>query len=235
MKRCVLLIPDAGPLNSLWVADQLDLLLCLDMPIVIVDAVYDEVTGDPRYPKDAEVKAFIDGHRPPFVIERTDVGAFERERRRAGKPPKRNVGELAMMDFISEDGGVRRYLDSGEPLLVLFEDRGLRVLSKPPNMHLLSTVGLLRGLERVGLIPSADAVIGEMTNPLDRGDVRKTRFSGSSIFSCIALIQSARGSLANCSGGSGRKSCRRRWPSAPVATSTSMPRPSSCDTSLPVA
>ena len=70
-----------------------------------------------------------------------------------------------MMDFISDDGGVQRYLQSEEPVLVLFEDRGLRVLSKPPNMHLLSTVGLLRGLERVGLVPSADAVIQEMTNP----------------------------------------------------------------------
>ena len=169
MKRCVLLIPDSGPLNSLWVADRLDLLLRLEMPIIVVDAVYDEVTSDPRYPKDAEVKAFIDGHRPPFVIERTDVGAFERERRRAGKPPKRNVGELAMMDFISDDGGVQRYLQSEEPVLVLFEDRGLRVLSKPPNMHLLSTVGLLRGLERVGLVTSADAVIQEMTNPSKPG------------------------------------------------------------------
>ena len=68
MKRCVLVIPDAGPLNSLWVADRLDLLLRLEMPIVVVDAVYDEVTGDPAYPKDAEVKAFIDSNRPPFAL-----------------------------------------------------------------------------------------------------------------------------------------------------------------------
>ena len=165
MKRCVLVIPDAGPLNSLWVADRLDLLLRLDMPIVVVDAVYDEVTSNPAYPKDAAVKAFIDSNRPPFVIEQTDVGAFERERRQAGKPPKRNVGELAMMDFISDAGGVRRYLESGDPMLVLYEDQGLRVFQKPPNMHLLSTVGLLRGMERAGILRCADAVIREMTNP----------------------------------------------------------------------
>ena len=51
MKRCVLVIPDAGPLNSLWVADRLDLLLRLDMPIVVVDAVYDEVTSNPCLPQ----------------------------------------------------------------------------------------------------------------------------------------------------------------------------------------
>lgn len=46
MKRCTLIIPDAGPFNSLWVADQLSLLLTLDMRLVVVDAVYDELTSD---------------------------------------------------------------------------------------------------------------------------------------------------------------------------------------------
>lgn len=56
MRRCVLVLPDAGPVNSLWVADRLDLLLALDMKIVVVDAVYDELTSDPSYLKDREVK-----------------------------------------------------------------------------------------------------------------------------------------------------------------------------------
>ena len=47
MKRCIVIIPDAGPFNSLWVADRLDLLLALDMRLVVVDAVYDELTSDP--------------------------------------------------------------------------------------------------------------------------------------------------------------------------------------------
>lgn len=46
MKRCTLVVPDAGPFNSLWVAGRLDLLIALDMKIVVVDAVYDEVTRD---------------------------------------------------------------------------------------------------------------------------------------------------------------------------------------------
>lgn len=51
-KRCTLVIPDAGPFNSLWVANELPLLLKLDMPIVVVDAVYDELTRDPaNFPK----------------------------------------------------------------------------------------------------------------------------------------------------------------------------------------
>ncbi len=50
MKRCTVIIPDAGPFNSLWVADRLGLLLTLDMRLVVVDAVYDELTGDLSYP-----------------------------------------------------------------------------------------------------------------------------------------------------------------------------------------
>ena len=165
MTRCTLVISDAGPLNSLWVADRLDLLLALDMPIVIVDAVYDEVTSDLRYPKDKDVKAFIDGHVPPFVVEATDVGKIERAKRVKGAKLKRNAGAIAMADFMSTDEGLRRYLNSGDPFLLLFEDAGFRVFSKPPNLHLLSTGGLLRGLERVGVLASADAVIREMTHP----------------------------------------------------------------------
>ena len=169
MKRCVLVVPEAGPLNSLWVADRLDVLLLLDMPIVIVDAVYEEATSDPSYLKDAEVKAFIDDNSPPFVVESTFVGTLERRQRQPGMPRRRNIGELAMMDFISDEGGVQRYLETGDPVLVLFEEQDLTVLSQPPNMHLLSIVGMLRGMERVGLIRSADAVIREMTHPSAKG------------------------------------------------------------------
>lgn len=169
MKRCTIILPDAGPINSLWVADRLDLLLQLDMRIVIVDAVYDELTSDLSYLKDAEVKAFIDGHSPPFVIERTDIGESEHQRRRLGQKPKKNAGELAMVDFISDEGGLERYLEAKEPVAILYEDAGLRVFNLPPNLHLISTVGLLRGLEEVGIIASADEVIQEMLHPTKPG------------------------------------------------------------------
>jgi hypothetical protein len=165
MTRCTVIIPDAGPFNSLWVADRLDLLLALDMRLVVVDAVYDELTSDLSYPKDRAVKAFVDGNQPPFIIETTDIGEQEREKRRTGRKTKKNAGELAIVDFMSSDDGLRRYVNVGDPVAILFEDAGFRVFNKPPNLHLLSTVGMLRGLERVGVIPSADAVIYEMTHP----------------------------------------------------------------------
>ena len=129
------------------------------------------MTSDPSYRKDAEVKAFIDENAPPFVVEDTHVGMLEREfrLRRPGTPRRKNIGELAMMDFLGDEGGVRGYVAAGDPVLVLFEDQDIAVLRQPPNMHLLSTVGLLRGMERVGLLPSADAVIHDMTHPSATG------------------------------------------------------------------
>ncbi len=159
------MILDAGPLNSLWVADALPVLLTLDMPLVVVDAVYDEVTSDPSFPKDRAVKEFVDRNRPPFIVETTDIGQIEREKRRTGAKLKRNAGELAIADFMSADDGLRRYLKSSDPVVILFEDADVRVFNRPPHLHLLSTVGMLRGLERVGAIESAGAIIHEMTHP----------------------------------------------------------------------
>ena len=179
MKRCIVIIPDARPFNSLWVADRLDLLLALDMRLVVVDAVYDELTSDLSYPKDRAVKAFIDGNQPPFIIENTEIGEQEREKRRAGRKLKKNAGELAIVDFMSSDDGLRKYVALGDPVALLFEDAGVRVFNKPPNLHLISTVGMLRGLERVGVIPSADAIICEMTHPTkpDRRPTDARRFT----------------------------------------------------------
>lgn len=149
--RATLILPDAGPINSLWVADELPLFLALDMPIVVVDAVYDEMTSDPSYRKDREVKVFLDTHQPPFQIAKTDIGQQEREKRQAGHPLKKNAGELAIIDFLSSEEGLRHYLQAGDPVVLLFEDADVRIINKPPHLHILSTVGLLRGLERISV------------------------------------------------------------------------------------
>ncbi|WAP69593.1 hypothetical protein [Jiella pelagia] len=165
MKRCTLIMADAGPFNSLWVAGRLELLLALDMRVVVVDAVYDELTSDPAYLKDREVKAIIDGNQPPFIVEPTDIGRMEREKRARGAKLKRNAGELAMVDFMTSDDGLPSYTAVGDPVAILFEDAGVRVINKPPNLHVFSTIGMLHGLERVGVIESAEEIVREMTHP----------------------------------------------------------------------
>ena len=165
MRRCTLVIPDTGPFNSLWVAGRLDLLLVLEMPIIVIDAVYDEITSDVSYPKDRDVKAFIDENQPPFHIESTEYGQFVQEKKAKGERVGKGSGEAAIAEFMASDSGLRRFIEPGDPVLLLYEDRDVRIINRPPNLHLLSTVGLLRGLEQVHMIESADEVIYEMTHP----------------------------------------------------------------------
>jgi hypothetical protein len=47
---------------------------------------------------------------------------------------------------------LERYLKANEPVAILFDDAGLTVFNRPPNLHLISTVGLLCGLEDVGVM-----------------------------------------------------------------------------------
>jgi hypothetical protein len=83
--RCVLVIPDSGPLNSLWTAGRLDLLTALDMPIVMIDKICAEATSDETYPKEREVKAFLDNLKGRgLTIEETFVG-------KAAKAPANRV------------------------------------------------------------------------------------------------------------------------------------------------
>lgn len=173
LKRCTVIIPDAGPFNSLWVAGQLSLLLALEMRIIIIDAVYDEMTSDPdNYPKDREIKEFIENNQPPFLIEQTEKGQSERRKLMQGGKRSKNAGEVAIADFMTSESGLSKYISSKDPVAVLFEDsdvKMVRFIRKPPNLHLISTVAMLRGLEDAGVIKSADDIIREMQHPSKEG------------------------------------------------------------------
>jgi DDE domain len=57
---------------------------------------------------------------------------------------------IAGIELLHRIHGLRKYVKPGEPVALLFEDAGIRVFNRPPNLHLISTVGMLRGLERGG-------------------------------------------------------------------------------------
>lgn len=169
-KRCVLVIPDAGPINSLWVASELPLLLKFNMPIVIIDQVYAELTSDPEnYLKDREVKSFVEARPDVFTIEETTVGKMAATLRAQGTfQPGKSLGEAAIADFFQH--GLEKYVRDDQAALLLFEDadiRSVKIIRRPRNLHLLSTVAWLRGLQEIGSIASADDVIRSMTHPTD--------------------------------------------------------------------
>ena len=108
----------------------------------------------------------MEAHRPPIAVEKTWAGEIARRRRRAGLPQKTNAGDVALADFMTAGGGIDRYLRSGDPFLVLVERlRSFRPLQAPSHLHFMSTAGLLRGLELVRVIPSADEVFHDMLHP----------------------------------------------------------------------
>ena len=120
------------------------------------------------WPKDREVKAFLDSLKDNrLTIEETFVGKAAKASREQGTfKAGGGIGDAAIAEFMAS--GVQKYLAGNEPVLLLFEDsdfRNLRFVRKPDNLHMLSTVAMLRGMERVGIIASADDVIEAMTKP----------------------------------------------------------------------
>lgn len=179
--KVVLLIVDAGPINSLWVAGRLDLIEKLGLPVVIIDEVFAELTGDPdHYQKDRDVKNFIE--TAEFIsIEQTYVGQMVASDRLAGKKVKSNMGEVAITEFLTDEdtgSGLNKYVQKGDSTLLLFEDSGIpdmKIIRQTSNVHLISTVALLRGMEELHIIESADDIIKKMTHPEDTQKARKLK------------------------------------------------------------
>ena len=121
--------------------------------MVIVDEVYAELISDPEnYEKDRDVKSFFE--KAAFVtIEKTFTGEHAVADRAAGKKVKKNLGETAIAEFLSDfepGSGINKYTKPSESVLLLFEDSGIpfvKIIRSSSNIHLLSTVAMLRGLE----------------------------------------------------------------------------------------
>lgn len=157
--RVVLVIPDAGPLISLAKADALALLLQLRLPIVLVDQVLFEVTRAKSFEDARRIDAFVRDNPEWVSVFQTEVGFAAAARRAAGGfVRQRGQGEAAIAEFLVRLDEVTG--DPESPVLMVYEDSDIRksVFVLPETVPLVSTKGLLLGLERRGHIPSAEAV-----------------------------------------------------------------------------
>ena len=156
--KVVLVVPDAGPLISLAKADCLDVLLLLGFPIYVVDQVLSEVTRNRQFPDALRIEEFVRDH-PDAVYEfSTAVGQAAAHRRAQGEVRQPGQGEAAIAEFLQRLDEVTG--DADAPVLLLFEDSDIlknRFLIQE-NLHLVSTLGLLRGLEQKGVLSSAEDV-----------------------------------------------------------------------------
>lgn len=154
MRRVALLIPDAGPLISLGTTDALTLLLALELPIYVVDAVLAEVTGDLSLPGATAVRRFVDDHPRQVRVVETFVGTTAAAQRQAAPATRpRGLGEAAIAEFLAR---LDEFVDPKTPVLVLFEDSDVRRVNAVVrgDVHLLSTRALLVDMEQAGRRPS---------------------------------------------------------------------------------
>ncbi len=159
MTQVILIVPDAGPLISLAKIDGLPILLRLGLPIYVVDQVSFEVTREKdRLPDARRIEEWIRAHPRDVNVFETAVGRAAAARRGAGEARQPGQGEAAIAEFLNRLEEVTG--DANAPALLLYEDSDVRKsrFVLPENIHVISTWGLRKGLERKGLVTSAAEV-----------------------------------------------------------------------------
>lgn len=162
MNRTIdLIIPDSGSLISLAHARRLDLVQVFDRPVVIADIVRLECLKKPSSPDHDVLADWFARIR----IEDTGMrGVYEAaiKRERSGEEPRATSGYgdtalafmLRRLDIIADTDAI--------PLVLLEDSKAARSLQRFDRAHILSTRTWLNRLERAGVIPSADRIIGQM-------------------------------------------------------------------------
>jgi hypothetical protein len=150
-----IVVPDAGPINTLAAAGLLDLLLApKNVRLVLVDAIVREVVSqsDP-------LRKFIERFRTRIEIATTDAETNVQAMISSGIQPKlRHVGEQAMVEFVMH--GIADVVKDC-PALVIFEDKRLPKFHAVNSefgsrTHLMTTAAYLRKLAQHKIIDSFD-------------------------------------------------------------------------------
>lgn len=163
LNRLMFLIPDGGPLIRLAMADRLDILLALQLPLYIIDQVKWELTREGAR-EDAQRLAAFFRDNPDIVRDfETSVGAVARGARESDPLASQRGLTLKALDEVF--GRMEEIAVQHGPVLMLFEDWDIQHLQPvvKGDAHLLSTKALLVGMERRGLIPSAHDVWTSLT------------------------------------------------------------------------
>ena len=150
-----IIIPDAGPINTLAAADLLDLLLAPpNAELMVIASVLEEIVI--RAP---EFQQFIERSGSRIKIITTSVCQDDADKIKRGEAIGKGRGDLAIADFILN------FIDDtigNSPALVIFEDKKLgrlRDLAQfSENAHFITTAAYLRKLEQEGVIASFDEI-----------------------------------------------------------------------------
>lgn len=160
MTRLGVIVTDASPLITLAAADALDTLLMPNVPVLIPDMIYTEVTRDLRKLGAAAVIRWIQDNRSQVTIVPTETFA-EYQALLAVNPKTKSKGrgERAAIEVLDHEIATTDDLHA----ILLFEDTDIRrrrfVRLLPDRVTPLSTGDLLAELEAAGRIQSSDAVL----------------------------------------------------------------------------
>jgi len=153
-----LIVTDTSPLITLAVANELDVLLRVGVPIEIPDAVYIEATRVRTAPGANQIGAWINDHSDLVRIVPTQTGVDQQRRIEEGRPI-RGMGEQAAIEAL--DIFLAKNPDA--QALLLFEDTDIakRRAVVDERVSLISTGDFLRELQAAHLIQSAEHILDE--------------------------------------------------------------------------
>ena len=162
-KRLIkIVIPDAGPINTLAAAGLLSLLFApQNTQLVLIHSVFKEIVL--RAP---ELKSFMDANSERIKIVKTSVCIDDEAKAQRGEPLGKDRGELAIASFILSE------IDEAignSPALIIYEDRKFGRLHSlndqvSENAHFITTAAYLRKLEVEGIIKSFDLIWKQITD-----------------------------------------------------------------------
>lgn len=158
-------IPDSGPLMSLGRIDRLDLLERFKCPILITDMVAAEVLrGLPGAPDAAIFQHWFESRDNHVQTVETSIGLLWKavpEENKAVLKRIKDAGETSIWQF---SNSLRETIGPQDYGLILFEDARVKTMDFGPHMAKVTTWSFLIGLERMGVIQSADKLHQEMAD-----------------------------------------------------------------------
>lgn len=159
-----LVIPDAGPLISLALADRLDLLDKFIPNIIITDIVeYETVRKKPGAPGSNRLSDWMEKNEGNIIKVQTTAGEMLQAVLQASgtieKKLLKNAGELSILEFVAT---LRDTINQDDSVLVLYEDDRVRTMDFGPDARKITTWGFLIALENMGVIESADFIVQDI-------------------------------------------------------------------------
>lgn len=160
-----IVIPDSGPLMSLGRINRLDLLDRFACPILITDMVADEVLrGMPGAPDAVVFKDWFEHRGNQIQTVETSIGILWKAVPPEQKEVLRRIKDAGGTSIWQFANTLERTMSPSDEALLLFEDSAVKKINFGPKVTKVTTWSFFLGLERMGVIASADGLIAEIAD-----------------------------------------------------------------------